>query len=288
MTTKPPKSKKHTFAFILLLIAALGSGMWWMNRNKVETDDAFIAGRVVTIAPKVGGFITALHVNDNQNVKAGDVLAEIDPRDYQIKLDGLTASLEGAQADLDQAKADMERLLAQSSLSASVQARQQSTTKVHTAQAKVDGLKAEIAKATTDLEHTRVIAPMDGTIAKRGIEVGSFVESGQALMAVVGTERWIVANFKETQLDKLRVDQAVEIEVDAYPELKLHGRIESLQNGTGSSFSAFPAENATGNFVKVVQRVPVKILLTDAPPADRPLAVGMSVVPVVTTTATDK
>jgi len=147
--------------------------------------------------------------------------------------------------------------------------------------ADVEQSAAAVQQAELNLSYTRIVAPITGTVTKKSIEVGTYARPGQALMAIVSDDKWVVANFKETQLERMRVGQPVAIRIDAYPDLHLHGHIDSMQRGTGSRFSLLPAENATGNYVKVVQRVPVKIVLDDPLPEDRPIALGLSVVPEV-------
>ncbi len=139
-----------------------------------------------------------------------------------------------------------------------------------------------LALAELNLSRTLVRAPLSGTVVKRSVEVGKFVQVGQSLLAVVDPQAvWVVANFKETQIKRIRVGQPVVVEVDAYPGYRIQGRVDSFQAGTGSAFSLLPPENATGNFVKIVQRLPVKILLDDPPDPRRPLWPGMSVLPSV-------
>jgi membrane fusion protein (multidrug efflux system) len=149
--------------------------------------------------------------------------------------------------------------------------------------AQVRQAEADLAQAETDLANTKVIAAIDGRITKRSVEIGNYVQTGQQLATLVGTELWVVANFKETQLDHMRTGQPVSIRIDAFPSVKLSGKVDSFQAGTGSHFSLFPAENATGNFVKTVQRVPVKIVFDAPPDAALPLGPGMSVIPTVYT-----
>lgn len=266
---------------VVLLLALAGGGYAVLTANMIATDDAFIAGRVVTISPKISGYIVKLNVDDNQEVKTGDVLAIIDPRDAEAKIAALKATLVAQQANLEQAKSDLTRANAQSSLSMSTQTRELAQTKLRVTEADVTQTQAQITLAQLDLEHTRLVAPYDGRIAKRGIELNSYVEPGQALMSVVSNEFWVVANYKESQLHRIRLGQNVAITIDAFPDLKRNGKVESIQSGTGSSFSIFPAENATGNFVKIVQRVPVKITFSDPLPPNLHLAIGMSVVPTI-------
>ena len=141
--------------------------------------------------------------------------------------------------------------------------------------------EAQLAKAELDLSWTVVRAPQDGWVTKRNVNAGNYVTPGQAIMTLVTPEVWVTANFKETQLDRIRLGQKVDITVDAYPGLKLTGHIDSVQLGSGARFTAFPAENATGNFVKIVQRVPVKIEIDSGLDPDLPLPLGISVDPTV-------
>lgn len=157
----------------------------------------------------------------------------------------------------------------------------QADARVHELEAQVALAKAQLDLAALNLEWTSVTAPQDGWVTKRGVEAGNYVSAGQALMSLVTQELWVTANFKEDQLDRLRPGQKVDMTVDAYPSLKLKGHIESVQFGSGQRFSVFPAENATGNFVKIVQRVPVKIVIDSGMDPDRPLPLGLSVVPTV-------
>lgn len=150
-------------------------------------------------------------------------------------------------------------------------------------QAQVKQAQVELAQAELDLANTKLIAPMDGRITRRGVERGDYVQPGQQLASLVGNELWVTADFKETQLTHIAPGQPVDIRIDAFPDVKLHGKVDSIQYGTGAYFSAFPPENASGNFVKTVQRVPVKILFDSAPDSKLALGPGMSVVPTVHT-----
>ena len=146
----------------------------------------------------------------------------------------------------------------------------------------VDQAKAQLEQAELNLSYTVVKADHDGWVTKRNAEAGNYVTPGQQIFSIVSPEIWITANFKETQLDLMRPGQSVKIKVDAYPGLNLRGHVDSIQLGSGSKFSAFPAENATGNYVKIVQRVPVKIIIDSGLDPTLPLPLGISVAPVVT------
>ncbi len=331
---------------VVVIIGLLAGGfwLWYSTRNVETTDDAFTSGRVVTIAPHVGGYVVELDVNDNQFVREGQVLARIDPRNYQAAVDQDQAQvaqaegqLEGAKysvevsrktfpAMLDQAKGQLlqaqgQRFQAETDLrrqrsvaraATSQQAIDQATAamqeaegQVAVSQAQVESAtpvkanisvsqartvqqggalqiaEAELATAKLNLGWTVIRAPHDGWIAERSVEQGNYVNSGQALFSIVEPEVWITANFKETQLTRMRAGQLADISVDAYPSLHLHGHVDSIQLGSGQQFSAFPPENATGNFVKIVQRVPVKILIDSGLDPDLPLPIGLSVEPTV-------
>jgi membrane fusion protein (multidrug efflux system) len=152
---------------------------------------------------------------------------------------------------------------------------------VVTAGATVQQAEAKLRQAELNLSYTQVAAPEDGRVTRRVVEQGAYIQPGQALMAIVPRRYWVIANFKEIQLTHMRPGQPVEVGVDAYPGRTFKGHVESIQSGAGARFSLFPPENATGNYIKVVQRVPVKILLDDLPGNDLALGPGMSVVPTV-------
>ena len=194
-----------------------------------------------------------------------------------------------SQQDIDAAKAALQLAQAQAAM-AEAQVVQNSpvperigeTEKlVGQLQGQVEQARARLAQADLNLEWTIVRAPQDGWITKRNVETGNYVVPGQQTFSLVAPERWVIANFKESQLGQMRPGQKVKIEVDAYPSLKLEGHVDSIQQGSGSKFTAFPPENATGNFVKVVQRVPVKIVIDSGLDPDLPLPLGISVVPTV-------
>lgn len=308
------------------------------QRGKESTDDAFIEGHVMQIAPQVAGAISNVLVEDNQQVKAGDLLVELDPRENQAvynqakanvdsavaKLGQAEAQLASTQAALQEAQSDIEEARATSDNAAKDLARgqelrergvtsEQDLDRVNTAarsskavldskikkalgtesDVKVNAAAVESAKAQVELanslfdtaklrlSYTKLYAPEDGRITRKNAEIGNYVQTGTALMAVVPDDVWVVANFKETQLRHMRPGQPVDIRVDAYPSLKVHGKVDSIQAGTGARFSLLPSENATGNYVKVVQRVPVKISIDNWPKDGPLLAPGMSVTPTV-------
>lgn len=203
--------------------------------------------------------------NAARNRKLKGVIASV------REIEQTDAAVQVAQAHLDQAQAQLKSAETSTQTIAGAEAH------VQMLAAQVDEKKAELAKAQESLDETKIAAPMDGKVTGRTVENGAFVQPGQALMAISSPELWVVADFKETQLEKIRVGQPVDIHVDAFPKLRLTGKVDSIQAGTGARLSLFPPENATGNFVKVVQRVPVKITLSAQPDAALALAPGMSV-----------
>jgi membrane fusion protein (multidrug efflux system) len=267
---------------VAVLLVILGV---WVARsffNQESTDDAFIDGHVILISPKVSGQIAKVYVADNQEVRAGEPLFDIDERDYAVRLELAQADVKGAVAELSQASQDATRYKdLRSTGDISQQEFDRAVLRLQTAQAKLDGAKARLEQAELDLSYTKVKAPEAGQVARKAVEPGAYVQEGQVLLAMVTPERWVTANMKETQMTHIQPGMPVTIAVDAYPGKVFHGHVDSIQQGTGSRFSLLPAENATGNFIKVVQRVPVKIVFDDQPDPDEPLALGLSVVPTI-------
>ena len=328
---------------LVLLVVAIGAFIyWWAGRNFIATDDAYTDGRAVSIAPRISGRVVALDVNDNEPLKKGQVIIQLDPRDYQVAVDKAAGTLAEQQGQLEQAQIDLEKakitypanlLEAEGNLEqaqANLLNAQQNYRRQHKvsiaattqqqidqanagvgqaegqlkqaqgqlqvaqlvqqniagAQSRVRQLQGEVgtAQATLDqaklnLSYTTVRAPQDGWVTQRNVEVGYYLTAGQSIMDLVVPEVWVTANFKETQLARMRPGQVVDISVDQYPSLHLKGHVGSIQMGSGSRFSAFPAENATGNFVKIVQRVPVKIIIDSGLDPNLPLPLGLSVEP---------
>lgn len=414
-----PVQGKNKRPFRILMIvgvcAALAGGWYyWQSLFYEKTDNAFVEGRIVQIAPRVAGPVVELSVTDNQAVHKDDIICIIDPADYaaqvaraqaaydfaKARLDGaglqvdLTkvatsssleaavaahdaqdaqiavaknkiqqseAQLASAKAGLEQqrelakaaegeanrARADLQRLKSLDEKTVTPQQLDQATAADINAQAQLEAAKrriraaeaavkeaeaackgsremlrqaesqlavagaavneaqsapqkvalsgaelesfradlaqreAELKQAQLNLSYTRVVAPADGRITRRSVERGNYVQPGQALMALVENDVWVVANFKERQIEHMKPGQPVSIRVDAYPGMPLTGKIDSFQRGTGARFSLLPPENATGNYVKVVQRIPVKIVFDGPIPEEMLLAPGMSVVPKV-------
>ena len=281
---KKPRVKKPHWGVLVIagaLILAAAAAYWHYAVAHESTDDAAIETHVIPISPKVSGQIQTVEVEDNQHVEKGAPLIEIDPRDYQVKLDQARAELSAAKADAHRAAVDAERakqLLDRDDLSRQAYDKAVADAEVLKAKALLAEKKASAAEL--DLSYTRITAPEAGKVTKKNAEQRAYVQVGQTLLAIVTDEVWIVANFKETQLTRMHTGQEVTIKVDAFPGRELKGHIDSIQSGTGARFSLLPAENATGNFVKVVQRVPVKIVF-DEPVGDMMLVPGMSVEPTV-------
>jgi membrane fusion protein, multidrug efflux system len=269
-------------ALPLLLAAAAGGYLYWdYARHFQSTDDAFIAARAFSMAPKVSGYITTVPVTDNQHVAAGGVIARIDDRDYRVALDQAKAQLAHDQALLEQAQRNLVRYQTLSKTDSIAQQQVDDQTYLVDQDKATDALdQAKVDAAQLDLSHTTITAAEPGRVVSLTAAAGQFAQAGTALTMFVPDEIWVTANFKETQLDMMRPGQSVTLAIDAYPDRAIRGHVASVQPGSGTAFSLLPAQNATGNYVKIVQRVPVKIVI-DAPPADVALGPGMSVVPIV-------
>ncbi|MBA8869459.1 HlyD family secretion protein [Pantoea agglomerans] len=342
---RPGKKPLIILAVVVVIMLIVGFWFWFTTRNIETTDDAFTEGDAVTIAPKASGYVVKLLVKDNQRVKKGDLLVEIDPSDNRAQREQANAQLGLAVAQLhqahaqlalskvqypaqrdqalaDQAKAEANLLNAQADYrrqrgvdpratsqrnidSASAQLRsaqaqlqsakaqvevasqvalqiRQQETNVEARQQQVEQAKAQLSTADLNLSYTQVRAPYDGFVTKRNVQLGTLVQAGSSLFSLVSPEIWVTANFKESQLQHMNPGDKVEISVDAWPDMKLEGHVDSIQMGSGSRFSTFPSENATGNYVKIVQRVPVKIVIDKGLDPNHPLPLGLSVEPKVT------
>ncbi|HWD56828.1 MAG TPA: HlyD family secretion protein [Stellaceae bacterium] len=258
---------------LLLLIAAIGFGIyWWTTLRWFEsTDDAYTQADAVVIAPKVAGYIARLYVTDNQRVKAGDLLIQIDPRDYKATLDQANANLEKDQATLDNARRNFARDAALLPDQLAVTRQQYDNDKAAAAadQATVDSDKAQVEQAKLNLGYTTIASPVDGAVGDRSAQLGAYVQPAQGLMSIVPLDHqiYVVANFKETQIERMFRGEQVDLSIDTFPGVKFTGRVDSLAPGSGAQFALLPPENATGNFTKIVQRVPVKIVIDNAPQA---------------------
>jgi len=309
--------KRYVFIPLGIVVAILLVFTIVYNLQFQSTDDAYVENHMVQVAPKVAGQIISVYVTDNQHVKAGDLVAEIDPADYIVKANQARAAYEkalaaqkvakanfsAAQISIENAKADYERYkklyetgavskqqldMAQTKYEASqanlvnadenVMSEEQN--KVADADIKV--LKALKDKAELELSYTKIYAPQDGTVSGKRVEVGAYVQTGSPLFAIVPNEVWIVANFKENQVGQMKKGQPVDIKIDAYPNKVFKGKIDSIQRASGAKSSLFPPENAVGSFVKIVQRIPVKIVFDEEiNPEQYNIIPGMSVIPKV-------
>ncbi|MBB3660282.1 membrane fusion protein (multidrug efflux system) [Rhizobium sp. BK650] len=345
----PVKSRKSliktgVLALVLLSGAAcgvkFGHHYWTVGRFVESTDDAYVKADYTTVAPKVAGYIKEVLVNDNDTVKAGQVLARIDDRDYQTALNQARADVNAAEAAItnidaqialqqsviDQSKAAVSasnaslvfakseagrnaRLIVSGAGSQSKAEQTQSMmdqasaaverdqaalvaaknkvpvlkTQRDQAVAQRDRAAAAASQAELNLSYTNIVAAVDGTVGARSIRVGQYVTSGTQLMAVVPLHSvYVVANFKETQLTYVKPGQSVEVNVDSFPDLEVKGHVDSISPASGLEFSLLPPDNATGNFTKIVQRIPVKIVLDNDEIAGR-LRSGMSVEPEIDT-----
>ncbi len=280
--------KKRAFAIVgAIVFIGLVFGFFYNNYRKthVSTDDAFIEGNVHTIAAKVSGSVKSVLVDDNQHVKQGDVLVLLDPADYRSRAEAARANLELQRANFRQSDRDLKRVKAlfeQDANSAERYDKAVSTEEIAAAQVKL--AEEQLRQAELNLSYTTIVAPSNGYVTRKSVQTGNQVQVGQPLMAIVELDDvYVVANYKETELENIRPGQDVKITVDSYPGKVFKGKVDSIMAGTGVSFSLFPAENATGNYVKVVQRIPVKIVLEPGADKEHLLKVGMSVEPTVLT-----
>jgi membrane fusion protein (multidrug efflux system) len=340
-TKRGPRRFNRRFWFLFALgVVIISATTYWFvsNAGYESTDDSAIEAHAIQVSPKISAHVKAVHFDDNYQVKRGDLIIELDPRDYEVALASASANLASAQsklteanaqqnvaqAGLGQVKADLASAQASAENAVSDFNRNEQLYKTHvidrreydasaaqaktaaasvesatkrvasqeaqvrlasaqyvTASAEVKQAESQMQQAQLQLSYTRIFAPFAGRVTKKSVEPGNYVQPGQTLLSLVPPDVWVVANFKETQLKRMKVGQPVSIRVDAIPGREFKAHVESLQVGTGSRFTLLPPENATGNFVKVVQRVPVKIVF-DEPPADlERLWAGESVEPKV-------
>jgi membrane fusion protein (multidrug efflux system) len=329
-------------AIALLVIASFyGDYYWTTGRFLVSTDDAYVQAHSVLISPRISGYISEVPVDDNQSVKAGEVVARIDPRDYQTALDQARANVAAAQASIntltqqiaqqklvveqdrqqvvsDQAalvfsQQDFQRYTqlaktgygtvqraqqAQADITERQAALRHDTTVVAAAEKQIDVFEGQLAQANAtlaqqqamehqaelNLSYTTITAPVDGTVGVRTLRVGEYVQAGTQLMAIAPLQAvYVVANYKETQLTDVQPGQAVTIDIDTFPGTTVHGHVDSLAPASGQEFALLPPDNATGNFTKIVQRIPVKIDIDKNDPLLGRLRPGMSVEPTIDT-----
>src|SRR6267142_381173 len=303
----------------LLALLGFGAKRWWFSRSHVSTDNAQVDGHIVPILPKVGGFVAEVRVEENHSVKAGDTLVVLDDRDFRARLAQTEADLAAllatvssrtrvgqaeaavaqAQANASKARADLARveplaaqnIVSQQQLDAARAAAAAAEAQLAQAQAMLVGADARVAaarasrdQAALQLSYTRIITPSAGIVSKKAVELGQLVQAGQPLMTVVPLEDvWVTANLKETETADVTPGDSADITVDAYKGVHFRGHVESLSPATGAKFSLLPPDNATGNFTKVVQRIPVRIHLDSPVDPAHTLRPGMSVVATIKT-----
>jgi membrane fusion protein, multidrug efflux system len=321
------------------------AGNWnrWTGAARLaSTDDSYVAGDVTPLSARVSGYIQSVAVQDYQSVHKGDLIATIDPADYQAQLELAEANLAAAQASLanianqrnvqnalirqadanieasdadviryraeadrqqsllkggtagtpqfvEQADANFKRAVAAKALNEAQLDQQKAVlagldVQEQQVRAQIKGAEAQVTLATNNLNYTRILAPADGLVGQRQVRPGQFVNVGTQVLAVVPLPNiWVIANYKETQMTNVRLGQSAKITVDAFPDLVLTGHVEAWSPGTGSTFALLPPDNATGNFTKVVQRVPVKIVLDANPALGTLVRPGLSVVATIDT-----
>ena len=339
--TSPLKSPRVRLALLIGAILIVAGGLFWyfdhQNRGRYmqNTDNAYVAADSVVVAPRIAGYVERVLVTENQAVRQGQALAELDPREYRAQTEQITSQIETAMATgettrsqiaeqraaITQAQAQLDAARAEAAFAAQQVARYQPLAasgaeprerlaqletqarqarerangaqagllaaqrrvdtlgaQVRQSQSQAEAARAQLSAARVNVESTLLRAAIDGRVGDLAVRVGQFVQPGTRMMTLVPVDRlFIEANFKETQVGLMRVGQPVRIEVDALPGVELTGRVASFAPATGAQFSVLPPQNATGNFTKIVQRVPVRIAI-DAPPEVRRLLVpGMSV-----------
>ncbi len=310
---QPPRTGSRTVLLVVLLAAgALAAVLKAWNLPPFaggleRTDNAYVRGLTLSIAPQVSGYIVAVEVEDYERVHAGQVLARVDDRTYKARvaaaranLSAQLAGLANARAQLLRAQADMARVNdLVSDGSVSLRERDQTLAALRQAEAQVrqtnggqgsfeaqvDAARAQLQLALIDLEHTEIVAAVGGQVSEIGVRLGQYVTNGTQLMSLVPADRWVIANFKETQLAGINPGQRASFTVDALNDASFTGRVERLAPAAGSEFAVLKPDNATGNFVKVPQRIGVRIAIDPGQRLAARLAPGMSVQAVVDTRA---
>lgn len=309
--------KRYIAAAVGLVVAIVAGFVIHDAIHYQTTDDAYVETTTVQVSPKISGQVVDVYIKDNQHVKEGQLVAKIDPADYEVKLAQAQANYdrallnqknakavyEASKTQIDVAHKDLIRYQnlyeegavskqtldaaqakydsAQAQLTQSEQALL-SANSSKVADAEIKALKALRDQAKLNLSYTNVYAPQDGTVSSRRVEKGMYVQTGSPLFTLVPEEVWVVANYKENQLRHMKPGQPVDIKVDTYPDKVFKGEIDSIQRSSGAKSSLFPPENAVGSFVKIVQRIPVKIVFTEKIDTDKySIVPGMSVVPKV-------
>jgi membrane fusion protein, multidrug efflux system len=345
-----PQQRDFSRKKMLITAAATVAGLsavwfgyrWWtVGQFEISTDDAYVEADSTTVAPEVSGYLSSVLVQDNQRVKAGQLLAHIDDRDFRTALDQAQASVAASEANLGQTKATLEtqyaviegaratvavdlankvfaeqddqryaQLVAEgaaslqnaqmasssnaalqatisrdnAALNAAIKHLDQLRAEVDQAEAALLRDQANVRQAQLNLSYTGIAAAVEGVVGNRTLRVGQYVQAGTQLMSIVPLQAaYIVANFKETQLTHIHAGEPAEVSVDTFPGVKAHGYVDSVAPASGQEFALLPPDNATGNFTKIVQRIPVKIILDPYSPLRNELRPGMSVIPTVMT-----
>jgi len=302
---------------VLLVAGYFGFRSWHDASTHESTDDAYTTNHIHQISPRINGTVRSVLVDDNVRVKAGQVLVELDPRDYEVSLAQAQANLSSAEAAVTQSEAQLQvakanvgqgqanqasaqanadnvnadqkrdaellrkRVISPQDMDHANEAARSGNASLAAAKKQVAGAEAQVAladaqvkaaraqvqqaqeavkQAALNLSYTKIVSPADGQVGQRTVESGNRIQPGQALMAISEPNVWVLANLKETQMEKVRVGQPVAIRIDSFPHQKFSGWVDSVQPGSGATYALLPPDNATGNFIKIVQRVPVKIV----------------------------
>ena len=267
----------------VVVVAAVAYGIYWFSiaSRYVSTDNAYVNADTADITPLAGAPVSRVFVHDTQVINAGDILVQLDDSDAQLAVAQARADLARAQADFSRAQVDLGR---RSGLAASGAVSRDELTaaqnNVSTSSAVLQAARARLAVAELTLSRMTIRSPITGVVSDKNVDVGQRVEAGTHLMVIVPIDSaYVDANFKENQLASVAVGQPVELHSDIYGgHVTYHGRVAGFSGGTGAAFSLIPAQNASGNWIKVVQRVPVRISLDPAELRQHPLRVGMSMV----------
>lgn len=317
MAEEQQRPKKRKIIIPIAIVIAILAGGYLISESRFQsTDDAYVEADIIQVTPKVSGHIIESYIQDNKEVKAGDIVAKIDDEVYKERYEqakanyekallnqkNAKANLKAADSEIALAKLDLERyqkLYTEGAISKQMLDKAQANydavnarlthaqenvfaSGTNVADADLKALKAIMNQAKLNLEYTNVTAPNTGIVTNRRIEKGSYVSVGAPLFAIVPDKIWIVANFKENQVGQMKPGQKVTIKVDAYKNKTFKGHIDSIQRASGAKSSLFPPENAVGSFVKIVQRIPVKIVFDEEIKKEEyNIVSGMSVVPKV-------
>lgn len=313
------RSNRKVIGFTVLLLILIVGGYYGYTeimfyQTHVETEDAQTDGNISPVLPRVSGYVDKVLVDDNEQVEKGQLLVKIDTTEYALKVNMAKAALQNAKASLNVAQANLESAnvalhkanidykrvhdlyeggaATKSKFDDVESARESARAQVAVAKRRLNEVQSQIESKRDDLKYaklqlsyTKIKAPSSGLISKKDVEVGQLIQPGQPLMAVTDVNQvWVVANYKETELNDIRIGQKVDVNIDAYPDKTFRGKVESIAGATGAKYALLPPENATGNFVKVVQRVPVKIVFTEAPNPKYPIRLGLNVTATINTT----